>query len=191
MKVITPEELTQLLAVIDRRAPFGVRDHAMLLLSAHTGLRVSELVGLNHHDVVHAGQPRDVLFVRNAIAKGRHHRTVPLNAAARHAVAQLLAFNQRRGFSVAPQAPLLVTRKHERLSDRAVQRLVKALREQVGLAVPATPHSLRHLFASRIASTTGNLRVVQQLIGHKRLSSTEVYLHPTRDELAAAVQRLE
>ena len=129
--------------------------------------------------------------MRNEIAKGARNRTVPLNTAARQAIQQLLVFNQRRGFSTQPATPLLVNRKHHRLHSRDIQRLVKALREQAGLAVPATPHSLRHLFASRVASTTGNLRVVQQLIGHQRLSSTEVYLHPTRAELVAAVDKLQ
>ncbi|MHB2017158.1 MAG: tyrosine-type recombinase/integrase [Candidatus Xenobia bacterium] len=191
MKVITPQELAQLLAAVDLRDPFGPRDHAMLRLCANTGLRVSELAGLNHHEVAHSGQPRETLFVPNGIAKGGKHRIVPLNTPARQAIQHLLHFNQVRGFSTAPTAPLLVNRKHHRLSSRDIQRLAKALREKAGLAVPATPHSLRHLFASSVASTTGNLKVVQQLIGHQRLSSTEVYLHPTRDELAAAVARLE
>jgi site-specific recombinase XerD len=105
-------------------------------------------------------------------------------------VADLLAFNARRGFSVAPEAPLFVNRYYRRMSVRAVQHLVADLRTAAGLDVPATPHSLRHSFASRLAERCGNLRVVQQALGHKRLGTVEIYTHPTREELEAALARL-
>lgn len=191
MKNITPEEAGRLLAVIDLRDPFGPRDHAMLLFDLHTGLRVSELVGIDVHMVALQGQPRQAIYIQPALAKYSHERTIPLNAVARKAVADLLAFNRSRGFSVAPEAPLFVTRKHERVSVRLVQRLVETLRERSGLDVPATPHSLRHRFASTVAETTGNLRYVQRLLGHQRLETSVVYTHPSRAELERAVAAIE
>src|SRR5688572_4766206 len=127
MRVLDPSEASQLLAAIDLRDAFGVRDHAMLVFALNTGLRVSELVGMNVGDVFQGGVPRPAIFVSSAIAKGDSERKIPLNETARRAVSTLLRFNQARGFSTAAEAPLFVTRKHERVSVRLVQRLVQAL----------------------------------------------------------------
>lgn len=187
MIVPTPEEARALLAAIDPRDPFAGRDRGLLVLAGHTGLRVSEPVGLDVADVALRGTPRDAIHV---VGKGSHGRTIPLNAAARQAVRDILGFNARRGFSTAPGAPLLVGRGHGRVSVRLVQRLVVTLRERAGLDVPVTPHSLRHRFATTICQTTGNLRVVQKLLGHRRLTTVEVYTHPTRADLENAVATL-
>ena len=93
MKVITQEESDKLLSVIDRRDPFGERDHAMLVLALHTGLRVSELTGLDVNDVAFRNVPRQALYVRPEVAKGNRERLIPLNNAARDAVRRLLRFN--------------------------------------------------------------------------------------------------
>ena len=161
----------------------------MLVLAYHTGLRVSELTGLDVVDVSVDGQPRSLLHLPASIAKGRHSRLVPLNETAQRAIVALLSFNTRRGFSVAPHAPLLVTRKHTRLSARAVQLRVAELRQLAGLDVQATPHSFRHAFGSRIAEKTGNLRVVQQLLGHQRLNTSQIYVYVSRS-LCKAVEKL-
>jgi len=190
MKNLTPEEAGHLLAAIDLRDPFGPRDHAMLVLGLNTGLRVSELIGLDVGGVSCNGKPGQAIYLASKAVKYRHDRTIPLNADAQRAVADLLAFNQRRGFSVAPEAPLFVARKHERVSARLVQRLVETLRERAGL-VAATPHSLRHAFATRIVQATGNVRVAQMLLGHARLDSTAIYTHPSRAELERAVAAIE
>jgi site-specific recombinase XerD len=159
----------------------------MLVLAMHTGLRVSELTGLDVGLVSLDGAARSVLFVPASIAKGGHERLVPLNRVAQGAVEALLRFNRARGFSVAAAAPLFVTRKHQRISVRLVQRLVQGLRERAGLAVPATPHTLRHGFATEVLNATGNVRIVQQLLGHQRLGSTQRYTHPSRAALEQAV----
>ena len=190
MTTITPEQTSSLLAAICMRDPFGPRDHAAIELTAHTGLRVSELVQLNVSHVSANGVPRHTLHLPSAITKFAQARNVPLNEIARAAIARLLRFNQARGFSTAPAAPLLVTRKHERVSVRLIQRLVESLREKAGLDVPATPHSFRHQFAMGIMKATGNLRVTQQLLGHHRLNSTQVYTCASPDDLAAAVALL-
>ena len=190
MLVLTVEEARRLVAAVDLSHPFGRRDRAMLVLAFHTGLRVSELAGLDVADVADRNVPRETLFVRAAIGKGGKSRVIPLNDIARKAVASLLLFNQARGFSVDPRAPLLVTRKHTRISVRSIQRIVEELRTRAHLDVPATPHSLRHTFASQVARRTGNVRVVQQLIGHVRLETAQIYVHPDRQELEAAVGQL-
>jgi site-specific recombinase XerD len=190
MKVLHPDEARQLVAAVDVTDPFGARDQALILFCLHTGVRVSELVALDVSHVAANGEPRQAMHLAAAITKGRRERTVPLNATARQAIQAILDFNRRRGFSTSPSAPLFMTRSHGRMTARAVQRLVKNLREKALLDVPATPHTLRHSFASGVLSCNGNLRVVQLLLGHKRINTVEIYTHPTRDDLRRAVARI-
>lgn len=187
MNVLHPDEVRQLLGAVDLRDSFGPRDHAMLVFCLHTGVRVSELIALDVRQVAVDGVPRQAMHLVHT--KGSQTRVVPLNVEARGAVAAIVAFNRRRGFSVAPDRPLLVTRYHDRMTVRAVQRLVKALREKAQLDVPASPHSLRHAFATGVMSCNSNLRIVQKLLGHKRLATVEIYSHPTREDLRVAVER--
>ena len=195
MVFASTSEIDRMLALIDLRDPMGVRDHCILELARHTGLRVGELVGLDVSDVVSGGQGgtplcvRTELYVRPAIAKGGFGRLIPLNAKARSILARQLDFQRRRGFSIAPSAPLFTSKAHRRLTTRAVQYVFADLRERAGLAAPVTPHSARHLFGTCLAQA-GSLPVVQAVMGHRRLSSTQVYMHPSRAELAAAVERL-
>lgn len=190
-RILHRDEIRRLLEGLEPRSPFGARNLAMLLLCLHTGLRVSELVGLDVRHVAGAAGPRQALDLPAGIAKGGSGRIVPLNAVARDAVAEILDFNRRRGFSVAPVAPLLVNRYHQRLSTRYVQRLMQALREKADLDVHATPHTMRHTFASNVARRHGNLRAVQALLGHRRLTTVEIYTHVDRDELDDAVAAIE
>ncbi|MEW6283594.1 MAG: tyrosine-type recombinase/integrase [Candidatus Eremiobacterota bacterium] len=117
-------------------------------------------------------------------------RAIPLNQRAREAVSNLVGFLQKRGFSTAPEAPLLTKRDHTAVSTRLIQRLFQDLREKAGLAVPASPHSTRHHFATRICETSGVVHAMR-LMGHSRLTSLQQYVTPTRDDLAAAVAALE
>lgn len=190
MRVPAEGDVSRLVAALDPRDPFAGRDRAMLVLASHTGLRVSELVGLDVDHVASAGVPRRALHLPSALGKGARERVIPLNGPAREAVQALLAFNVRRGFSVAPDAPLFVTRKHERVSVRLVQRLLEVLRERADLDVPLTPHSLRHGFATELMQACGNLRVVQKILGHVSIRSTQVYTHPTPADLEKAVATL-
>ena len=124
------------------------------------------------------------------MAKGGQARLGPLNSLAQKAVSKLLSFNRARGFSVSNNAPLFVTKKHQWLSVRTIQWVVEQLRNKAGIDFQATPHTLRHSFATAVLERTGNLRAVQVLLGQKRLTSTEVYLHSRRDDLVAAVESL-
>jgi integrase/recombinase XerC len=191
MRNLVPLELRRLLSVISFRTPFGQRDHAMLRLDYFCGLRVGELVGLDVGHVWGVGQPRSELELLASLCKTARSRRIPLEAPAQMAILELYGFLQMRGFSVAPSAPLLVDRHHQRLSTREVQRVVQQYREKAGLEWRATPHSLRHGFASELVSQGTPLPVVQKLLGHRRLSSTEVYLHSDPAELRAAVRKLK
>jgi len=189
MRIIDPSATTQLLSKIPARSPFGLRDSALIRLLSQTGLRVGEMVGLDVGHVFHAGQPRHQVDLPAAICKGHHSRTIPLNAAARQAVQDLLDFLALRGFQSTPSSPLLQDRRHRRLPVREVQRLVQGYRQAAGLDVRVTPHAFRHGFASQLANRV-SLRIVQQLLGHRFLASTEVYLHNQPAQLAQAVTLL-
>ena len=191
MKIVIPPEIRQLLAVIPLRSPFGQRDHAMIRLTYLVGLRVGELVALAVGWVWANGQPKSWLELPASVCKTARSRRIPLSAEAQQAVRDLVAFLEARGFSTAPASPLLTDRYHRQLSTREVQRAMQRYRELARLEVKATPHSLRHGFASELVIKGVPIRSVQQLLGHKRLSSTEVYLHCQPAELRAAVGKLE
>lgn len=190
MVCASPENVHRMLAQIDPRNPMAVRDRSAVVTLYNTGLRVAELAGLNHFDVWAEGCVRTVLFLRSSIAKGGYSREIPLNAPAREALEAVIRFNQRHGFSTAPDAPLFITKRHRRVTTRALQYVVSDLRERAQLAAPITPHSMRHGFASRVAETTGNVAIVAKLLGHRRLDTSGIYVHSSIRELTRAVDRL-
>jgi integrase/recombinase XerC len=190
MIALKPEELRSMLSKVDVKAAMGPRDYFMLVLLYNTGLRVSELAGLNVHDCAFEGAPRAELHVSSTTAKGHRSRQVPMNSLAQKAVAKLLAFSQARGLSVAPEAPLLQTKHHRRISVRTIEWLVASLREKAGIDFKAVVHSFRHGFATNLAQSTNNLRVVQKALGHKRLNTVEVYTQVGRDDVARAAERM-
>jgi len=190
MRNVTPAELETLLAAVNRRRPFGEQDYWLIVLAAHTGLRVSEMAGLSVHDVAWQGAPRPLLVVPSSLGKGSKSRAIPLNARAREAVAGLLAFKKLRGFSVAPEAPLFVTRTHGRMAVRTIEDHIHQLRQVAGLE-GVTPHSFRHHFVSAVVSAGASIVTAQQLAGHARLTSLQVYAHTSPDQMAAAVRAME
>jgi integrase/recombinase XerD len=116
-----------------------------------TGLRVGELVGLQVGHVC-GNKPqgsgrmvRHTLALPGELAKGGRERAIPLNAQARQAVAEILSFNHRRGFSVTPEAPLFPNRKHQAMSTRAVRRVLSAHSVQADLDQAVAPHDLRYV----------------------------------------------
>lgn len=187
MRIVTPEQVQQLLAAIGPREPFGERDRALIQLALHTGLRAHELCALD------VGQvstwdfiPRQWLEVTG---KGGRRRQIPLNASARSAIIEIIHFNRARGFAVAQESPLLLTRCHKRLPTRTLRDLVQKYRERADLDVKCSPHTFRHTFASRLAGCA-HLPVVQTLLGHRYLSSTQVYTHTSPAELSQGVELL-
>ena len=186
---LTPNQVRQLMAVIPPRSAFGRRDKAMLAFLLHTGLRVGEVSKLLVSDVYHMNRVRGWLIVHAGLAKGGQERFVPLNDCAQKAVEIILAFNRQRGFSVEASAPLLVSRKHEQLSIRAIQRIVEGYREMAGLDVQATPHSFRHCYATAFVEKS-DCATAQKVLGHRLLSSTQRYLHPSPERIEQTAKKL-
>ena len=190
MFALERNEIKTLLGGVNLRAPFGRRDYLLILFLYHTGLRIGEACRLTVNLVAHDGEPRDELYLPAYLTKTRKARVIPLNDVAQACVAKLLAFNTERGFSVAPLAPLFVWRNHRKLPPREAQRILQNLREAVGLSAKATPHTLRHSFASELVRNGVTLPTVKSLLGHQWLSSTQIYTHTSNRERRDAVALL-
>ena len=142
MRIPNEIETYHLLGAIKLSSPFGLRNHAIIRLALHTGLRVSELTGLDIDHVWKRGAPRSWIDLAPATCKYHRGRQIPLNPAAQRAIIDLIRFLQARGFSTAPDCPLLTNRHHRRLPVREVQRCVQKYREIAGLDMRVTPHTI-------------------------------------------------
>ncbi len=165
-KVIAAEDLGN---ALDRAAEGaqGVRDLAMIELLYSAGLRLAELHGL---DVPPGGRFPDELRV---LGKGRKERIVPVGSKARAALDAWLS--ERRGIAAADEPALFVGRNGKRLGQRSIQLRLAAWARAVGLPAHLHPHKLRHSFATHLLESSGDLRAVQELLGHANLATTQIY----------------
>ncbi len=147
------------------------RDTAIVELLYASGLRVSELVGLDLRDVDRAGMTVRVL------GKGGKERIVPFGTAADRALRELLG---ERGEAAGP---LFLNRRGGRLTVRSVHTIVRRRAAAVGIGRRVSPHTLRHTFATHLLDSGADLRMIQELLGHSRLSTTQRYTHVGSDQL--------
>jgi integrase/recombinase XerC len=157
----------------------GARDAALLTLLYGAGLRISEALGLKRGDVP-LGETLTV------IGKGREERSVPVLPLVASALADYVA---QVPFSGAPSSPLFLSRRGLPMSPREAQGLMQRLRGSLGLPEKATPHALRHSFATHILQGGGDLRSVQELLGHASLSTTQIYTAMDTAALLATYSR--
>lgn len=186
IKYLTEQETEKVLSSFWEGDPFYTRNKTMVIFALNTGLRVSELTGLNVGDVVN-GRIRKELKVRKEVAKGKRERIIPLNEKAREAIKDLLDFNEEKRYPRDQDDPLFVSKRRRRISSRQVENIIKHLRKDSEIDVDITPHTLRHTFATRVYNRTGNLRIVQTLLGHSSIKTTEIYTHVRREDLEKAV----
>jgi integrase/recombinase XerC len=165
---VTPDEASNLAELVEGLASdhwIGARDRAVLLLMYGAGLRIAEALSLTGGD-----HPlREVLQVTG---KGGKQRLVPVLPIVRAAVAEYVAACP---FPLAPDQPLFRGAKGGPLSPGMVQRAVASARRALGLPDTATPHALRHSFATHLLSAGADLRSLQELLGHASLGSTQIY----------------
>jgi integrase/recombinase XerC len=151
----------------------AVRDRAMLELFYSSGLRLSELIGLRWLDLdLDAGEVR-------VLGKGRKTRIVPVG---RHAIAALRALGEAEGRE--SESPVFRGRHGAPISPRTVQTRMKTLAMRQGFAKHVHPHLLRHTFASHMLESSGDLRAVQELLGHADIATTQIYTHLDFQHLA-------
>ncbi len=180
-RFLTPEQINTLLNTPDIDTMLGARDRAILETLYSSGLRVSELVGLNLADVDFLGE---VVHVRG---KGKKERVAPIGSSALQALQRYLTFrdSDARKESFDPVA-LFINKHGQRLSTRSVRRKLDKYLLTVGLDPRISPHTLRHSFATHMLNNGADLRVVQELLGHQSLSTTQVYTHLTTSRMKQA-----
>jgi integrase/recombinase XerC len=184
-KAINVEQVEKLLSAPNDADLLGARDRAILETLYSTGIRVSELVGINRGDI---DETSEALIVRG---KGRKERIVPLGshalAALRH-YTQMLDAPQHRGAAIKNDhdSPLFINKHGTRLSTRSVRRKVSKYLVTAGLDPDISPHTLRHSFATHLLDNGADLRSVQELLGHQSLSTTQVYTHLTTQRMRTA-----
>jgi integrase/recombinase XerC len=178
-RTLPAKDLGRALDRIDGANDAGRRDRALLELAYSAGLRLSELVGLDRGDVDHKG---GLLRVRG---KGRRERIVPVGAAALAALDRyLVARPEGRG-----DEPVFLNPQGRRLSGRTVQRVVRRRLGDMASGLGVSPHALRHSFASHLLDRGADLRAIQELLGHRSLTSTQIYTHVSGSRLRQAYEQ--
>lgn len=174
------EEVVRLLMAPDTNTVLGVRDRALMEVLYATGMRVSELCGLRVQDYNQEAMEMRVL------GKGGKERVVLLNQSAHSWLKKYLTeYWSKLAEGRSPQAehPLFVSRQATRLSSRSVHRIVMKHALKAGINKTITPHTLRHTFATHLLEGGADLRVVQDLLGHTTINTTQIYTHVSLERL--------
>jgi integrase/recombinase XerD len=174
---LTQQDVEALLAAPDAQTTLGARDRAMLELMYASGLRVSELTRLKAHEIDLAAN------VVRVTGKGGRERLVPMGEEAAARIAAYL--REARPALVHGQASdfLFVTRRGGPMTRQNFWTLIKRYAAAAGIRVPLSPHTLRHAFATHLLEHGADLRVVQLLLGHRDLSTTQIYTHVAQARL--------
>lgn len=175
---LTVDDMFRLLDAPSGETPAGLRDRAILEVMYSCGLRVSEVVGLDWSDI---DLELEIVRVRG---KGGKERLVPIGRAA---LAALAAYRSRRD-ALCPRrmcdpSAVCLNRRGQRLTTRSVARLLDGYVVASGLATKASPHALRHSFATHLLNAGADIRAIQELLGHASLSTTQRYTHVNLDQL--------
>ena len=175
-------DVVKLLESPDSSDDIGLRDRAILETLYSTGIRVSELVGLDIEDIDFIS---GVLKVRG---KGKKERLVPIGDKALRAIK---AYFEKIGVTeINESKPVFLNKSKRRVSDRAVRRIVDKYIRKSSLNENISPHSLRHSFATHMLDRGADLRSVQELLGHASLSTTQIYTHVTTDRLKSIYDKV-
>ena len=181
---LSVDDVFRLLSVNNATGALESRDRAILEVFYSTGIRVSELVGLNWSDVDFQ------LGIIRVVGKGAKERIVPIGEVALRA---LRAYSQevRKKWNLAckGESPVFLNNRGGRMTTRSVARVVEKHLRKAGIAVKMGPHGLRHSFATHLLNSGADLRVIQELLGHASLSTTQRYTHLNLDELTAVYDK--
>ena len=176
-KALTEADVESLLQAPDVSRLLGLRDRAMLELLYASGLRVSELVNLQ---VPQLNMRQGVLRV---VGKGNKERLVPLGEEAAEWLQRYLEEGRPALLRGRPTDGLFVTQRGAAMTRQAFWYLIKRYARQAGIAAGLSPHGLRHSFATHLLNHGADLRVLQMLLGHSNLSTTQIYTHVARERL--------
>lgn len=176
-KALTIDQVERLLAAPSAEEPLGIRDRALLELLYATGARVSEAVGLDVDDMAHG----EVLRLRG---KGSKERIVPVGSYARTAVdAYLTRVRPELAAKGRASARLFLGARGAPLSRQSAWLVIRSAAERAQLTAEVSPHTLRHSFATHLLQGGADVRVVQELLGHSSVATTQIYTHVSVDAL--------
>ncbi len=175
---LSTEEVEKLLNAPQGNSFQAVRDRAILETLYSTGLRVSELTALNTTDLDFSSE------ILKARGKGDRERIVPLGSFALQAIKRYQETrSQVPNINEKDPDALFLNRFGDRLSSRSIRKIIDKYIKVTGLNAKTSPHTLRHSFATHLLNRGANLRTVQELLGHKHLSTTQIYTHVTTDHM--------
>jgi integrase/recombinase XerC len=172
------DDVFRLLDSIKTDTLIGIRNRAIFETLYSSGIRISELEGLNVFDL-----DLNKHLIR-VIGKGNKERIVPIGE---KAVTAIMDYRKRLKFETGigedQNTPLFLNKNHGRLTSRSIARILEKAAKECGLLIPVSPHALRHTFATHMLDAGADLRVVQELLGHSSLSTTQKYTHVSIDRL--------
>ena len=187
---LAEDEVSRLLEAPDGKEVSGLRDRAMLETLYSSGLRVSELVGLNIDDIDFIGG------VLKVFGKGRKERLVPIGDRALKCIRAYLEKRSPRPANSKPASQkrlggsaVFLNKSGTRITDRSVRRTLEKYIHITSLRQDVSPHTLRHSFATHLLNRGADLRSVQELLGHMNLSTTQIYTHVTSERLKAVYDK--
>ncbi len=180
-KFLDIQQVSALLEAPPADTILGSRDRAILETIYSAGLRIGELVGLNIEDL---DEFSEALRIRG---KGKKERLVPLGGKAIEAIGSYV--QMRGGTGAARHGALFVNKAGRRLSDRSIRRKLGKYLQKAGIGTRASPHVLRHSFATHMLNAGADLRSVQEMLGHQSLSTTQIYTHLTTQRLKEVYDR--
>ena len=176
-EILSHKEVELLLSTPDISKPLGQRDRAMLEVLYATGLRVSELIGLNISNInLNAG------FVRT-VGKGSKERMVPMGSKAMEALKDYLSDGRARLLKKQSSSFLFLNSRGRHMTRQGFWKIIKRYGLAAGIKKVITPHIMRHSFASHLLEYGADLRSVQVMLGHADISTTQIYTHITRERL--------
>ncbi|HEX7063002.1 MAG TPA: site-specific tyrosine recombinase XerD [Woeseiaceae bacterium] len=176
-RTLTEDEVDALLQAPNTDEPLGHRDRAMLELLYATGLRVSELINLRQSQV---NFNQGVLRI---VGKGDRERLIPLGDEALRWLSEFIESPRMEILLERQTDYLFPTRRGDRMTRQAFWHIIKRYAQKAGIKKKLSPHSLRHAFATHLLNRGADLRVVQLLLGHSDLSTTQIYTHVARERL--------
>jgi tyrosine recombinase XerC len=180
--ILSLEQLAAIIESADETTPRGLRNRAILELMYASGVRLSEVVGV---DIRNLDLEERTLLVRG---KGNKERVVLLGSPAEKAIRRYLARGRPRLCS-GPEMALFVNRDGKRLSGRSIEKIVRQHALKAGLGQRVWPHLLRHSFATHLLDGGADLRVVQDLLGHASAQTTQIYTHVTEERQREKLER--
>ena len=176
-KILSIQEIEELLKQPNSLMPTGLRDKAMLELLYATGIRVSELISLNISDI-----NLDMGYIK-CFGKGSKERIVPLGSIAAKCVQEYISKGRNKLVRTYEESALFVNHHGNRLTRQGFWKIIKKYALEANILKDITPHTLRHSFATHLLENGADLRSVQEMLGHADISTTQIYTHVTKNRL--------